>query len=76
MWPSKFEFWIRVRTAECHGPQSCLHERSGTYFVEGNEELKEVGKVGLTLVRGGAGTGGGGKGGGKEAKGREGNGAG
>lgn len=32
---------MSVRTAECHGPQSCLPERRGTSLVEGKDEVKE-----------------------------------
>ena len=36
---SRFAFRIRVRTAECQSPQSCLPVRSGTSLVEGKEEV-------------------------------------
>lgn len=71
MWPSKFAFRISVRTAECQGPQSCLPERIGTSFVEGNKEIREVRELELLLKNGIRG-GGPGKGcGGKGGKGRE-----
>ena len=41
MWPSKLALRIKVRTAECQGPQSCLPVRRGTSFVEGREEEGE-----------------------------------
>ena len=45
MWPSKLALTIKVRTAECQGPQSCFPVRSGTSFVEGKEEEVLVGRV-------------------------------
>lgn len=37
--PSKLAFKIKVRTAECQGPQSCLPVRIGMSLVEGKEGL-------------------------------------
>lgn len=39
MWPSRLALRIKVRTAECHGPQSFLPVRIGTSLVEGKEEV-------------------------------------
>ena len=48
MCPSKLALRMRVRTDECHGPQSCLPLRRGTSLVEGREEVMyEIWLLGL-----------------------------
>ena len=48
MCPSKLAFRIKVRTAECHGPQSCLPARTGTSLVEGNKGVTK----GVCVIKG------------------------
>jgi hypothetical protein len=44
MCPSKFKCNINVRTAECHGPQSCLPVSRGISLVVGNVNLEYEGR--------------------------------
>jgi hypothetical protein len=38
IWPKTLECKIKLRTAECHGPQSCLPVSKGMSLVEGKVE--------------------------------------
>ena len=53
MCPSRLALRMRVHTDECHGPQSCLLERSGTSLVEGKEEVTY--EIWLFVLAGGLG---------------------